>query len=214
VRSWLDRVMNCLSVKTTLRGVEVALFMPTSESERIRVFQKVEEALGTIEAYAPVRFAALRADLRQILVRGRPDCVASFDPERQLCDIYVGWLTRDDVTPEAIASTIVHEATHARLWRLGFRYAAGVQARIEQICYRAERVFGKRLPTGSVLVSEAQANMERLPQLCVPEAALERERAAVQDLASRNAMVVPILWLYHCRIWLRKRRDGSIQNRN
>jgi hypothetical protein len=128
--------MNWLTAKTTLHGVEVAFFFPVSKIERSLVFQKVEEALGTIEAYAPVRFAALRTDLRQILIRGLPDEVSHYDPERQLCEIFVGWIKSDEGTPEAIASKVVHEAEHARLWRLGFRYTPEVQARIERICHR------------------------------------------------------------------------------
>src|SRR5260221_12240349 len=133
--------MNWLTVRTTLRGVEVAFFFPASKRERVVVFQRVEEALGIIEAYAPIRFAALRPDLRQILIRGLPDEVSHYDPKRQLCEIFVGWITSDEGTPEAIASTVVHEAEHARLWRLRFWYTSEVQTRGDLVIHHDARVF-------------------------------------------------------------------------
>jgi len=205
--------MNWLTAKTTLHGVEVAFFFPVSKIERSLVFQKMEEALGTIEAYAPVRFTALRTDLRQILIRGLPDEVSHYDPERQLCEIFVGWIKSDEGTPEAIASTVVHEAEHARLWRLGFRYTPEVQARIERICHRAERVFCRRLPTGAALVAAAQLGMDVQPQFYAAEARLHREREALRRFVSGNPLVVPMLWVYDFRAWLRKRREAAHSGR-
>src|SRR5260221_14490098 len=167
--------MNWLTVRTTLRGVEVAFFFPASKRERVVVFQRVEEALGIIEAYAPIRFASLRPDLRQILIRGLPDEVSHYDPERQLCEIFVGWITSDEGTPEAIASTVVHEAEHARLWRLGFRYTPEVQARVERVCHRAERGFCRRLPNGTALMAAPQVGMDVHPQLYAPQVRPRRQ---------------------------------------
>ena len=192
-----------------MRGVDVAFFFPTSNSERDLVFRKVEEALEAIEAYAPVRFAALRSDFRQILIRGRPDEVAHYDSEHQVCEIFVGWITSDDVTPESIASAIVHEAEHARLWRLGFRYTPDGQARIERTCHRAERVFAGRLPTGAALAAAAQLGMDVQPQFYSEEARLQRERDALRRFVSRNPLVAPMLWVYDLRAWVRRRRGAT-----
>lgn len=51
-------------------------------------------------------------------------------------------------TTEDIASAIVHEATHARLWRYGFRYPEEMRSRIEAVCFRRERAFATKLPNG------------------------------------------------------------------
>jgi hypothetical protein len=45
-----------------------------------------------------------------------------------------------------IASTIVYEATHARLERYGIGYKEELRGRIEAICFRRELAFAVRLP--------------------------------------------------------------------
>jgi hypothetical protein len=55
-----------------------------------------------------------------------------------------------------IACAIVHEATHARLTRLGFGYEEPKRLRIEHICVDAERSFARRLPDGDELLKEIE----------------------------------------------------------
>jgi hypothetical protein len=54
-------------------------------------------------------------------------------------------------TVEQIASTIVHEATHARLERYRIGYKEELRARIEAICFRRELAFAVRLPDSAEL---------------------------------------------------------------
>ena len=203
----MQRTIDWFSARSTLHGIEVALFMPVSDAERSLIFGKVETALGLVATHAPLRFATIRRDLRQLLVCGRPDAAAQYDPERQLCELYVGWVKRDDVSPETVASTIVHEAEHARLWRLGFRYTPDVQDRIERICHRAERVFGKRLPEGAVVVAQAEAGMQWDAHFYSHEQRAVRKRIALEHLAEGSPMVRPLVWIYDLRTWLQRRRD-------
>jgi hypothetical protein len=63
---------------------------------------------------------------------------------RFLCD--------PETTPANIAATLVHEATHARLDRIG--YAPEKRARVEGLCFRRERAFARRLPDSHELVAE------------------------------------------------------------
>lgn len=59
-----------------------------------------------------------------------------------------------DSTLEQIASTIVHEATHARLAKCGIRYEKRLRSRIEAICLRRELTFAAKLPNGEELPRE------------------------------------------------------------
>jgi hypothetical protein len=187
--------------------MDVALFMPVSLAERSLIFGKLGEALTLVATHAPRRFATLQRDVRQLLVCGRPDAAARYDPERQLCELYVDWVKREDVSPEVVASAIVHESEHARLWRLGFRYTPDLQARIERICHRAERVFGKRLPNGAAVVAQAESGMQWDAHFYGREQRAFRERSAIQQLADGTPLVRPLLWVYDFRAWLRRRRD-------
>jgi hypothetical protein len=203
---WLQRVIDRFSTRETLNGMDVALFMPISAAERSLIFGKVRAALALVETHAPRRFATLRRDMRQLLVCGRPDAAAQYDAERQLCELSVHWVTRDDVSPELVASAIVHEAEHARLWRLGLRYTPEQHARIERLCHRAERVFGKRLPNGAGVVAQAEAGMLLDAHFYGRDQRAVRERMAIQQLADASPLVRPLLWVYDLRAWLRGRR--------
>jgi hypothetical protein len=208
VTSWLQRVIDRFSTRERLNGMDVAVFMPVSAAERSLIFGKLGAALALVETHAPRRFATLRHDLRQLLACGRPDAAAQYDPERQLCELYVDWVKREDVSPEIVASAIVHEAEHARLWRLGFRYAPELHARIERLCHRAERVFGKRLPNGAAVVAQAEAGMLLDAHFYGRDQRAIRERLAIQQLADGSPLVRPLLWVYDLRAWLRERRDS------
>jgi hypothetical protein len=60
------------------------------------------------------------------------------------------------MTPELLASTIVHEATHARLWRMGFRYEEEARPHVEAICVRRELAFSAKLPDGEQVRDSAE----------------------------------------------------------
>ena len=55
-----------------------------------------------------------------------------------------------------IASTLVHEGTHARLVACGFDYAPERRARIEAICARSEIAFARQLPDSEDLIEGAE----------------------------------------------------------
>ena len=54
-----------------------------------------------------------------------------------------------------MARLLVHEAQHVRLRRLGFTYEEHERERIENICKKAELVFGKRIPNGKGIIAYA-----------------------------------------------------------
>ena len=63
-------------------------------------------------------------------------------------------------TIERIASTIVHETTHARLERYGIGYKTELRTRIEAICFRRELAFAVRLPNSAELQQEISRYLE------------------------------------------------------
>ena len=63
---------------------------------------------------------------------------------------------------DELASTIVHETTHARLARCGFVYEESKRSRIETVCLRRERDFAGRLPDSA----ELQHEIERILEWC------------------------------------------------
>lgn len=194
--AWLDHLAFRVSRKRRCCGLVVAVFLPINDDESERLFALVGQALALVSQYAPIRFARLERDIKAILVFGGPDCQGYYQPDLQLCGLSTYWLGRPEVGPDAVAATIVHEAEHARLWRLGFGYEPGVQARIERLCFRASRAFCGRLPSGEAQVEAASVGM------CLPASTYdadrraERTRAALELLAVENAAVRPLVWMH------------------
>jgi hypothetical protein len=64
--------------------------------------------------------------------------LGDYQPEIRTCRLDKRFVLHDVVDPELIAAVIVHEATHARLHRLGVAYAEQQRPRIDAICVRRE----------------------------------------------------------------------------
>ena len=60
---------------------------------------------------------------------------------------------------EKIANSIVHEATHARLWRCGIGYQEELRAQVEATCFRRERAFAAKLPHGEQIREQAERKL-------------------------------------------------------
>ncbi|MGX9142716.1 hypothetical protein [Mesorhizobium sp. 128a] len=94
---------------------------------------KIVEALGLIKNFDPIRYTHLRRDVGQILVTTLPASVAQWGESLKACELDERYLTREGTTPAHIASTIVHEATHARLMRCGIGYEETLRDRVERV---------------------------------------------------------------------------------
>ncbi len=70
--------------------------------------------------------------------------LGSYNHACKACELDLRYVLREDVVPSDIASTIVHEGTHARLEPLG--YSERLRERIEAACRSQERAFAERLP--------------------------------------------------------------------
>jgi hypothetical protein len=151
-----------------MEGVPVGLFLMSRDS-REAAFSNIGRALALIRKHAPRRFARLRRDFGGILVCVSGGYSGRWIGSLRLCELEQRSVRDKGASPVRIACTLVHEAMHARLDRLGFGYAAGKErARIEAACKRAERAFARRLP-GDVhgpyaaeMVQEAEAWLRAL----------------------------------------------------
>lgn len=94
-----------------------------------------------------------------------PAAVAQFDPHSWTCELDGRFVLDDTTTPELIAVTIVHEATHARLFKRGFGYVEEVRDRVEEICLRRDLAFTARLPDGARARERAAATLAALPDM-------------------------------------------------
>jgi hypothetical protein len=82
----------------------------------VAVLRRVEDALRLIKTFDPLRYKRIGRDLERVWVLVLPGDLGNFDASIKTCKLDTRFILADTSSPEVIASTIVHEATHARLW--------------------------------------------------------------------------------------------------
>jgi hypothetical protein len=145
-----------LAETRSIRGIRVAVVNTRPDIDTERVLRRLDGALELIERYQPWRFRRLRNDFAQILVQRYP-CRAAYDPRSRTCLIELTFLNNPSFSEAQIASSIVHEAMHARLDRMGVRVREEQKSREERLCRRAEIEFGLAVPNGEPVVERALA---------------------------------------------------------
>jgi hypothetical protein len=147
-----------------VRGIPVLVENSRADIATTDVIQRLDEALGLIERYAPHRFWHLTRDLRYIWV-ARYACRGAYFPAEQKCMTELTFLARRDIPASVVASSILHEGVHARVDRFRSRVGGAPldegMAREERLCRRAELAFGRALPPelGALVVERALATL-------------------------------------------------------
>ena len=153
-----DRIMLRFSKSRYLDG----LWIGTWEMEAEPILRRIEQALLLIKRYDRIRYDRLLRDLQRVWVLLLPSSIAIFEYKTYTCEIDTRYCLAETTTQELLAAAIVHEATHARLWRRGIRYEEAQRPRIEEICVRREIAFAAKLPNGE----DARDQAERTLALC------------------------------------------------
>lgn len=141
------------------------LWVGIDDPKRELLLGRLRAALVLIKTYDPLRYLRLTRDLKRIWVTPLHGPSACFYYRLDACVLNPRYVLAETMTPELLASTIVHEATHARLWGMGFRYEEEVRPRVEAICVRRELVFCTKLPHGEQVRDRAE---QALTSYCSP----------------------------------------------
>lgn len=134
------------------------LWVGSTESKPQPGLSCVEDALRLIKDHDPLHYFRVIHNLERIWVKLLPSALAHYDRTLNACVLDQRYL--ETMTPERIASTIIHETTHARLERWGVRYEEKDRPRIEAICLRRELNFLAKLPDGEPLQEEIVRTLE------------------------------------------------------
>jgi hypothetical protein len=149
---FFDKIQLAWSTARYVDGIWVGSWRTPSDLRR------VEDALLLIKQYSPLQYSRVMRDLSRIWVFVLTDGGAQYDHSLKAC-----MLDERDVansTVERIASTIIHEATHARLERLGVEYKEALRSRIEIICFRRQLAFVVKLANSAELQEELVRSIE------------------------------------------------------
>lgn len=153
------RLLPLASTKADALGMRIYLALLNSD-DVARAKKQLYVAVSLIANYEPHRYARLKADLRGILVYAfARDPRARYNRSTGFCELSPCLALTDDVV--TIASSIVHEGTHARLRQVGKRDPAD-RLRIERLCLAQQVAFLERLPGMSERAAEIRAVRERL----------------------------------------------------
>jgi hypothetical protein len=128
----VDRLELRLSTHRSLDGLWIGTYEPEAEAALLRV----EEALRLIKAYDPLRYDRIIRDVKRVWVRTLVACLAQFNEIVDACELDVRYVFAATSSSVEIASTIVHEATHARLLHCRIGYGEELRARVEAVCFR------------------------------------------------------------------------------
>ena len=135
----------------TLYGVKVGVAAVLDDQIAARAFDRVGAALGLIAEYEPRRLRRITRDIQHIWVRRAAYAPAYYVEELRQCVVDREFLTAEDTAPAMVAVAIVHEATHARLFKNRIPYTEAIRPRIEALCDEQSAAFARHLPDGESL---------------------------------------------------------------
>lgn len=173
------------------------LWIGTLATEPEAVLRRVEDALCQIKTYDRLRYNRIIRELERIWVMALTNPVGTFDQAVNACMLDPRFVMAETSSPEIIASVIVHEATHARLWRCGIGYEEGQRLRVEAVCLRRELAFAKKLPNGEDVRRSAESLLEwpALPEYLTDAAFAGREAEGGAEALKYLGIPAWLMWM-------------------
>jgi hypothetical protein len=177
-----------MTTSTVVRGLPVLIVNTRPDIATEAVVRRLDQALALLQQYARHHYRHFQRDFAQIIVQ-RYACRGAYIPGRQACLVELTFTVNPDFTASQIAATILHEAMHARLHRLGFVLERGDRARQERFCRRAEIEFGLAVPDGAPIVARALGALQASDEDVAPtiDPVLAARRVAEADLQASRA---------------------------
>lgn len=119
------------------------------------LLSKLREAFELIRTLDPRRFARMQRDVKRVVVV--PYSGPEYIHAVRACMLSSEYVRKGSA--EALALTLVHEATHARLMRAGIGYEGPLRERVERVCVESEVRFARLLPDSADRVARAYATL-------------------------------------------------------
>jgi hypothetical protein len=143
------------------RGVRVSI-ATFNESIKQTAFTKVFAAIDVLHDVAPLQLERIPTLMLGVNVLVLGPIAAEWNTALGVCMLDQAFVVAPDTTTERLAVLLVHELTHARLENAGFHCDGQTRARIERICYLAQRNFVLRLP-----LSDERTRLEHHTAICL-----------------------------------------------
>jgi hypothetical protein len=157
--------------RATMGGLTVRQADNMSDVDGI---DRLRFALRMIEERLPGVYSRLQRELRSIVILRRGAQMSFCALPRCM---FVGRDALESYDLDLLAASIVHEATHARLYEGGFGYSDRIRPRVERICVRGSIRLARLLPRADQL-SRVLISFLREPQPWYTRAARIERRVA------------------------------------
>lgn len=169
-------------------GVHVAFHWPEPD-EAVAGFAKCAEALELLARFDPRRLERIRRHADGILLFGSVGGLAQWVAPARVIVLRGTYVLAPETSAAELASTLVHEGTHAWLESLGISYEPDRRERIEAICFHSELAFARRIPDGGDLVARAGRQLQRAPEYWADAAFRARTMADLRTLGTPKWLV-------------------------
>ncbi|HZR69665.1 MAG TPA: hypothetical protein VFB01_11500 [Burkholderiales bacterium] len=166
------------------------------------IYKRIDAALGLLKQHAPERYHRAVRLLKAFLVLGNDSAHASFDRTNETCRLRERFMLAPDTTDASLACTIVHEATHARLFELGIPYDEPVRYRVEMVCIRSALLAARRFPGAQAEVERCREQLSIEPSVFSNEGYIDQRAKDLRDLGCPE-------WIVRAVVWIARKRVGS-----
>jgi len=198
-----------LSTSKRLDGLWIGVFM---EDEPERILRRVEEALTLIKVHDGLRYDRLIRDVQRVWMKILPGALGNYNRALNACELDARFVRAETSSAEQIASVIVHEATHARLFKCGIGYSEDLRPRVEAVCFRSQLAFSARLPNGEQIRAEAERKLRAYASSDIWTDAAMRVRHVEASVAVLQQLGCPA-WLVKLALALRRLFGGDSKPR-
>jgi hypothetical protein len=190
--SWIQKIFVRTGGWREHAGVRVSA---TSSNESIeeKAIERVFAALDVLRDTAPPQLERIPILTLGLTIAPLDDALGQWRSDLGVCLLDEKFVIAPETTPSELASTIVHELTHARLERAGFRSVNATRARVERICFLAQRNFVLSLPPSD--------ERSRLEGIMAEYLAMDPEFWSDGQLAVRLRNRVASWPLWHRALW-------------
>jgi hypothetical protein len=170
--------------RATVLGIPVIIENTRPDIDSADVLARIERCLALIQRHVPHHFRHMARDFNFIISK-RFACRGAYFHNERACLIELTFCVNPDFSDAEVAATILHEAMHARLDKLGFPLEMEDRARQERFCLRAELEFGMLVPGGDKVIDRAQQTIVLADDEVAPE--IDPELAAARIAAVDRA---------------------------
>jgi hypothetical protein len=201
--SLVERIELWLSRSREVDGLWVGT---TREAEPHPALRRVEDALRLIKRHDTLHYSRILRNLDRVWLHLLPSALAHYKSSLNACVFDERFVLAETTTLQKITSTIIHEATHARLDGWGIDYDEANRYRIEAICIRRELNFLTKLPDSEHLQEEIAYALEwYATKQDYFSDRNDRERDDQGALETLRYLGAPD-WFVRCAMWLIRRR--------